>query len=70
MFDVVPFVLLAGQFVPGNEFIFSVVLAGIYVFHKYYYLFVVSEQDPDCYACRCAASKLKGVFCKVVVGGV
>ena len=70
MYIVVPFVLFCGQVLPGNEFNFSEVRAGVHVFHKYHYLFVVSVRYPDCYACRCTASEFVCVLCNVVVSCV
>ena len=68
MYGVVPFVLLDGQVLPGNEFDFSEVRTGVHVFHKCHYMFVVSAQDPDCYSCRCAASEFACVLFNVTVG--
>ena len=62
--------LLASQDLPGNEFNFSEVHAGVHVFHEYHYLFIVSARDPNRYSCRCAVSEFVCVFCNVVVGGI
>ena len=61
--------MFAGRVLPGNDFDFIEVRAGVHIFHKYNYLFIVNSRDPDRYAYRCAASDFACVVFNVEVGG-